>query len=136
MDGGWPSDLVRVARSGSSLEIPEIRFVVEFNDNPIFQNVRDKRREQFDAAVVPLARAAASALAYVEGLPEAYFSGDPVAAKKRFALDIREAVEATGAPQGGPVRARHRQDRRQTIGVAQRQSRHARRREDSQALHH
>ena len=94
------ADLARVAAAGSSLEIPEIRFVVEFNDNPIFQNVRDTRREQFDAAVVPCAVAATSALAYVEGLPEEYFSGDPIAAKKRFALDIRKAVEQTGAPQG------------------------------------
>ena len=94
------ADLDRIASSGTSLDLPEVRNIVEFSDNPIFQNVRDKRREQFDAAIVPAAQAAARAKAYVAALPESDFAKDPREAKKQFALSITEAVKATGAPQG------------------------------------
>ena len=94
------ADLERIAASGSSLELPEIRRIIELDNNPIFQNVRDKRREQFDKAVIPAALSATRAKLYVAGLPESDFNGDHREAKKRFALTVAETVKKTGAPQG------------------------------------
>ena len=90
------ADLDRVASTGSSLELPEIRRIVEFDNSPIFQSARDHRRRQFDEAVVPAALSAAKGKAYVARLPSSMFQGDPREAKKRFALSIEEAAEETG----------------------------------------
>jgi len=93
------ADLDRIAAAGSSLELAEVRKVVEFDDSPVFQNVRNRRREQFDEALVPAAKAAVRAKSYIVSLPQADFDGDPREAKKKFALGIDGAVEKTGAPQ-------------------------------------
>jgi len=91
------ADLDKIAAAGTSLELPEVRRVVEFDNNPIFESARMRRREQFDAAIVPAAKAASRAKAYVAGLPEVDFTGDPREVKKRFAMGIEEAVAQVDA---------------------------------------
>ena len=86
-----------IAKEGTSTILPEIKKVVEFNDNPMLQNVRDTRRTQFDDAIVPQAVVASKAKAYIKSLPASDFAGDPKEAKKRFVANVKKAADKTGA---------------------------------------
>jgi hypothetical protein len=93
------AELAEVAAAGSSLLLPQVRAVVEFNDNPYLADIRARRLEQFDAAIVPAAITATAAVHAVVALPDAFWARDPREVMKEFAVTVVPAVTPeTGAP--------------------------------------
>jgi RNA ligase len=93
------ADLAQVATAESSLLLPQVRAVVEFNDNPYLADVRARRLEQFDAAIVPAAQGAVRAVDVVAAIPDEFWSRDPREVMKEFAVNlVSKASGETGAP--------------------------------------